>query len=255
MIERIIDQVRPDYLQIDCKGHPGYSSYPTNVGNRVPGFVGGDPLRLWRQVTAERGVALYMHYSGVWDSKAIQRHPDWAAVGADGKPGPNSTSFFSLYAERLLIPQLRELGTEYGVDGAWVDGECWASYPDFGDPAIRAFRLATGIQDVPRKPGDPHWREFLEFNRNAFRGYLNNYVRQVKSTCPAMQLCSNWAFTDHMPEKVSAPVDWISGDVMPQDAVNSARLSARYMAQQGKPWDLMAWSGTIAGETRNGSRQ
>jgi hypothetical protein len=254
MIEKIIDRARPDYLQIDCKGHPGLSSYPTKVGHRAPGFV-GDPLRVWRQVTAERGVALYMHYSGVWDSEAIRRHPEWAAVGADGKPGPNAASFFSPYAERLLIPQLRELAGDYGVDGAWVDGECWASVPDYGDAALRAFRLATGIQDVPRKPGDPHWREFLEFNRNAFRNYLNDYIRKVKATHPAMQLCSNWAFTDHMPEKVCAPVDWISGDFSPQDAVNSARLSARYLAQQGKPWDLMAWGFTIAGEARNGSRR
>src|SRR5208282_1217206 len=62
MIEDVINQVHPDYLQIDCKGHPGLSSYPTKVGNAAPGFV-GDALRLWREVTAERGVALYMHYS------------------------------------------------------------------------------------------------------------------------------------------------------------------------------------------------
>ena len=74
MIEGILDQVRPDYLQIDCKGHAGFSSYPTKVGNPAPGFV-GDPLRLWREVTAERGVSLYMHYSGVWDSEAVRQHP------------------------------------------------------------------------------------------------------------------------------------------------------------------------------------
>ena len=32
MIENIIDLVHPDYLQIDCKGHRGLSSYPTRVG-------------------------------------------------------------------------------------------------------------------------------------------------------------------------------------------------------------------------------
>ena len=52
MIENIIHLVGPDYLQIGCKGHRGLSSYPTQVGNQAPGFV-GDPLRLWRQVTAE----------------------------------------------------------------------------------------------------------------------------------------------------------------------------------------------------------
>ena len=58
MVERIIDLVQPDYLQIDCKGHPGLTSYPTKVGHPAPGFV-GDPLRVWRDVTARRGVARY----------------------------------------------------------------------------------------------------------------------------------------------------------------------------------------------------
>ena len=45
-----------------------------------------------------------------------------------------------------------------------------------------------------------------------------------------------------MPEPVSAPVDWISGDFSPEDSVNSAAFSARYISRQGKPWDLMSWS-------------
>ena len=254
MVEKIIAAAHPDYIQIDCKGHPGLSSYPTKVGHQAPGFV-GDPLRVWREVTARRGVALYMHYSGVWDSEAIRRHPDWGVVNADGQTNGNATSFFSAYADRLLIPQLRELAGDYGVDGAWVDGECWASQPDYGAPALRAFREATGIQDVPRKAGEPHWYEFLQFNRDAFRGYLRRYLTEVKRTNPDLQLCSNWAFTDHMPEAVSAPVDWISGDFSPEDSVNSARFSGRYLAHQGKPWDLMAWSFINQGEQRNGSRQ
>jgi hypothetical protein len=253
MIENVIRQVHPDYLQIDCKGHPGLSSYPTRAGHPAPGFV-GDPLRLWRQVTAEHGVALYMHYSGVWDSEAIRRHSDWGAVNADGKTNGNATSFFSAYADKLLIPQLRELAGDYGVDGAWVDGECWASVPDYGEAALKAFRQATGFLEIPRKPGDPHWYEFLQFNREAFRNYLRHYLSEVKKTNPEMQLCSNWAFTDHMPEAVCASVDFISGDYSPEDSVNSARFSARYMARQGKPWDLMAWSFTTR-RGRDGANQ
>ena len=241
MVENIIDLVRPDYLQIDCKGHRGLSSYPTKVGNPAPGFV-GDPLRIWRDVTARRGVALYMHYSGVWDSEAIIKNPTWGAINANGKTNPNATSFFGPYADQLLIPQLRELAGDYGIDGAWVDGECWASVPDFSPAALTAFRERTGIQDVPRKPGDPHWFEFLEFHREAFRNYLRHYATEVKRTHPRFQICSNWAYTDHMAEQVNAPVDFLSGDYSPEDSVNSARLSARYLVRQGKPWDLMAWS-------------
>jgi hypothetical protein len=241
MIENVITQVRPDYIQIDCKGHRGLSSYPTKVGNPAPGFV-GDPLRLWREVTARHGVSLYMHYSGVWDSEAILRHPGWGAINADGKSNGNATSFFSPYADQLLIPQLRELAGVYGVDGAWIDGECWASVPDYGAAALKAFREATGFETAPRRPGEPHWFEWLQFHREAFRKYLRHYIAEVKQTHPAFELCSNWAYTDHMAEPVSAPVDFLSGDYSPEDSVNSARLSARYLVRQGRTWDLMAWS-------------
>jgi hypothetical protein len=241
MIENVIAQIRPDYLQIDCKGHRGFSSYPTKVGNPAPGFV-GDPLRLWREVTARQGVALYMHYSGVWDSEAILKNPSWGAINADGKTNGNATSFWSPYADRLLIPQLRELAGVYGVDGAWVDGECWAAVPDYSPSALRAFTEATGFPAAPRKPGEPHWFEFLQFHREAFRKYLRHYIAEVKKTHPGFELCSNWAYTDHMAEPVSAPVAFLSGDYSPEDSVNSARLSGRYLARQGRTWDLMAWS-------------
>ncbi len=241
MVATILERVRPDYIQIDCKGHPGYSSYPTKVGNPAPGFV-GDPLRVWREVTAKRGVALYLHYSGVWDSRAIELHPDWAARNADGSLNRNAVSVLGPYVDRLLIPQLRELAGDYRVDGVWVDGECWATVPDYGDAAEAAFRAATGRTKIPREPGEPGWFEWMEFHREGFRKYLRHYLAEVNRTHPDFEIASNWAFSDHMPEPVSAPVAFLSGDFSPQNSVNSARFSARCLANQGQPWDLMAWS-------------
>ena len=254
MIERIIAQAQPDYIQIDCKGHPGISSYPTQAGHPAPRIV-GDPLQVWREVTRRHGVALYMHYSGVWDAEAIGQHPEWAAVNADGTTNRQATSCFGPYADRLLIPQLRELAGDYGVDGAWIDGDCWAAKPDYGPAALKAFRDATGLQKIPRQAAEPQWFEFLQFQREAFRRYLRHYVTEVKRTHPDLQLCSNWAFSDHMPEEVCAAVDWISGDLTPADSVNAARFSSRYLARQGKPWDLMSWSGVKGGQRPGGSNQ
>ena len=151
MVELVIDKVRPDYIQIDCKGHRGYSSYPTKVGNPAPGFV-GDPLRIWRDATRRRGIALFMHYSGVWDYYAVAAHPEWAAVNANGKPNNRATSVFGPYVDTLMIPQLRELAGEYGVDGVWVDGDCWGTVPDYGVTAVRKFRKLAGAESAPRKP-------------------------------------------------------------------------------------------------------
>ncbi len=252
MVARIIELTRPDYLQVDCKGHPGYSSYPTRAGNPAPGFV-GDPLRVWREETARRGVALYVHYSGVWDERAAALHPEWAAVRADGSRDPKKMSVFGPYADRLLIPQLKELARDYGVDGAWVDGECWATVPDHGGRAARLFCEETGAAAAPKKPGDPLWFEWMQFQREAYRNYLRHYLAAVRAEFPDFQICSNWAYTHHMPEPVSAAVDFLSGDLSAKNALNSARFAARYLARQGVPWDLMAWS--FAGYEKSGGFQ
>lgn len=241
MVNLVIDKVKPDYIQIDCKGHRGYSSYPTKVGNPAPGFV-GDPLKIWRKVTQERGIALFMHYSGVWDYHAVAIHPEWAAINADGKPNSKATSVFGPYVDVLMIPQLRELAGDYGVDGVWVDGDCWGTTPDYGEKAVREFCKQTGAESAPRKAGEPYWNEWMDFNREGFRRYVRHYVDELKSSHPDFQVISNWAFSDHMPEPVSADVAGLSGDFSPDDSVNSARFSGRSLEDQGIPWDLMSWS-------------
>ncbi len=183
MVELVIDKVQPDYIQIDCKGHPGYSSHSTKVGNPAPGFV-GDPLRVWRDVTRERGIPLFMHYSGVRDHHAVAAHPEWAAVNADGKPNSKATSVFGPYVDTLMISQLRELASEYGVDGVWVDGDCWAATLDYGPAVVRDFCRQTGAESAPKGVGKPYGNEWMDFHRDAFRRYVRHYVDELKSSHP-----------------------------------------------------------------------
>ncbi|MEI6276005.1 MAG: alpha-amylase family protein [Prolixibacteraceae bacterium] len=240
MVNNLIDKVKPDFIQVDCKGHPGYSSYPTKVGNPVPGFV-KDQLKIWREVTASRGVSLYLHYSGVWDSRSVELHPQWAAIGADGIPSKNNTSVFGSYSDSLLIPQLKELSSVYGVDGVWVDGDCWAHQLDYSPKTLELFTRKTGINEIPKKPGDKNWKEFQQFSRDGFKAYVTKYTNALHAFNPKFQVASNWAFSTLMPEKVSIPVDFISGDFSALNSMNSARSEARFIRNQGKPWDLMAW--------------
>jgi len=239
-LKEFLRRVRPDYVQCDCKGHPGITSYPTRVGTTARGLT-GDPLRVWRRVTADAGVALYVHYSGVMDRAAIAAHPGWARVDENGKRDELNTSVFGPYADRLMIPQLQEVWKEYGVEGFWIDGDCWATARDYGKKALAAFRKSTGIDTVPRSPQEPHYAEFTEFCREGFRQYLRHYVDQIHARCPGAEIASNWAFSSFMPEPVCADVDFLSGDIIPGDSVRSARLEARALMHQGKPWDLMAW--------------
>lgn len=240
MVDSLLTMVKPDFIQVDSKGHAGVSSYPTKVGY-WPGTLVKDPLRLFRDVTRRHGVALYVHHSGVWDDQAVKHHPNWARMTQEGKIDEHKTSLFGPYADSLLIPQLKEI-SDYGVDGVWIDGDCWGVEPDYSPIALAAFRAETGIQEIPHKKTDLHYDDFLEFNRRAFKRYVTHYTDALHQYNPKFQVASNWAFTSFQPEPVSVPVDFISGDTDPLDGANRSAFQARCIAPQGKPWDLMSWS-------------
>jgi len=243
MIEDFLARVKPDFVQYDCKGHAGYLGYKSNVGTSSPGIV-KDSLEIWRRVTARRGVALFIHFSGVWDTVAVEEHPAWARVGPDGKPDPDKTSTFGPYVDELMIPELKEASSRYNLDGVWVDGECWAVAPDYSEAAAAAFREATGIAALPKSKNDPGWLEFLELNRAQFRRYVRHYLDVLHQARPGFQIASNWLYSTLVPERPELPVDYISGDYLGSGPISTARLEARYMAQTRRPWDLMAWGFT-----------
>jgi hypothetical protein len=239
-IAALLDRVRPDFVQYDCKGHAGYTGYPTKVGWSSPGIV-KDSLSVWRRMTRERGVGLYIHYSGVWDAAAIEHHPEWARLGPNGERDPNYTSVFGPYVDQLLIPQLREVATNYDLDGVWADGECWGAQLDWSPAAMAAWKQETDYTDVPKKRGDPHWLEWKNFHRRQFEKYLRHWVDSLHKTHPKLNLTSNWMYTTFAPKPIEAKLDYLSGDYSPTLSVDRARVEARYLANTGVPWDLMAW--------------
>ena len=241
MIDSFLRIVKPDFLQVDCKGHPGISSYPTKVGNPAPA-IEKDIMKIWRDITNKHHVPLYVHYSGIWDNRAIQLHPQWARYNADGNADQNATSLFSGYADSLLIPQLKELASTYHLNGVWVDGDCWVLAPDYSQKAKEQFTLATGIKEIPIKKDDPHFFEWMEFHRKAFRNYITRYANAVHHVAPGFKVTSNWSFSSMMPEPVDVPVDYLSGDVAGTNSLYSSAFESRCLALQGKPWDLMSWS-------------
>ena len=255
VLERILREVKPDFVQCDTKGHPGYSSYPTKVGVPAPN-IAKDTLRAWRNITEKYQVALYAHYSGILEERAAKDHPEWTAKEADGKP-TKAMSTFGEYADRLLIPQLKELALEYRLDGAWVDGECWALPFDWSENAKNAYRKATGKEPpaenkviVNVEAGghganasgevDEAYADYAAFLRQDFFRYVKHYVDEVKKVAPAFEITSNWMNSPQMPDDVCV-TDYISGDYAPDNSVNSARFAGRVISEARRTWDLMAW--------------
>src|SRR5690606_32844275 len=194
MIDSLLSKAKPDFIQVDSKGQPGVSSYPTSLGNRPDSFT-KDILKIWREVTNKHGVPLYVHYSGLWDDRALELNPSWGRLNADGEYDKNVVSIAGPYLQELMIPQLIELATTYGLDGAWIDGDNWRLGPDYSSEITDAFIKETDITSIPRKTTDPHYFDWAEFNRKLFRNYITDYVNAVHDADPDFKITSNWSFS------------------------------------------------------------
>ncbi|HET7178217.1 MAG TPA: hypothetical protein VFI14_00765 [Chryseosolibacter sp.] len=250
MVDSLLTKARPDFIQVDCKGHPGVSSYPTKVGQQAASYD-KDPLALIRKVTQEHHVALYVHYSGVQDHQYVKLHPEQARFTPKGKSDETNASLWGTYADDLLIPQMKELIGKYHIDGAWIDGECWSVRPDYQPLALKEFTTKTGITQIPHSPKDAHYKDFVEFNRKKFISYLDHYTRVLHAYNPQFQICSNWAYSSMMPEPITVGLDFLSGDFDPKNSLNTAAWQSRCLSGQGMPWDLMAWSFTVDWSGKN----
>lgn len=245
-----LEQIRPDWVQCDCKGHPGYTSWPTQTGSASPGIV-RDALRIYRDVTRDMGIPLVMHYSGVWDARAVELHPDWARVAppveGDHPHNPGATCNLSPYTDELMIPQMLEVIDTYDVDGFWVDGECWATYPCYCARCREEYTRRTGQANPPLQTDDPDWDGWADFHRALFVEHVQRYTDAVRKRKPACTVVSNWMYTVGHPEAMTHTPAYLSGDFTHIWGAESAALEARFMQSRGLDWDLMAWGFTNTG--------
>lgn len=237
LLREVLETVKPDFVQCDTKGHPGISSYPTKVGVAAPN-IAVDILRKWREITAEYNIPLYAHHSGLWDIIATEQNPEWAVVSADGSLR-TETSVFSDYAKERLIPQLIEMAQDYQLNGAWVDGECWAVFEDYSDRAKALYKEKYGVE--PELPTEEGFVRFQNFVRQGFLDYVHNYISAVKKVAPEFEITSNW-LNSSQGVVYDELTDFLSGDFPPTNATEMARYESRFLAAYGREWDLMAWS-------------
>ena len=250
-----LQMIGADFVQTDCKGHPGYTSWFSKVaGASVPPGLTHDALMQWREATRKLGLPLHCHYSGIWDIAAGVKHPEWAVVGPDGEGGgapfgQNAGAATkeimcprSAYRDELLIPQFLELIDRYEVDGFWVDGDLWAVQPCYCPACRGAWTAQMGHVDPPTQEDDPLWPQWWNFTRASFDEHVTKYCDAVHRHKPGVLICSNWLQTFKNPGEPTVPTDWISGDNAHVWGLDGSRCEARFLSTRGKPWDIMLWN-------------
>jgi len=236
-VARYLDAAKPEFLNYDTKGHPGYTSYFTKYGNAAPGLE-ADFLKVVREETQKRGIRLYAHHSGIFDVLASRRHPEWTIQDNEGNPS-NVMDVTGPYADELLIKQLKELCLEYGFDGVWVDGENWAYRENYRYEFLEKFYQQSGYPAIDPDPYSPSHLAFREYCRDKFVKYIRHYIAEIKKDCPDFEISSNCAYGHFMPEKPMEEMDYLTEDGAP--AAGGVSYLARCFTRSGKPWDVQSW--------------
>jgi hypothetical protein len=254
-LEEIFERLQVDFVQTDTKGHPGYTSwFSTSIPESVPQGLTADQLEIWRLASRSLGLSLHCHYSGIYERRAAELHPDWRVKSLSSEiPGDSNGQNAgappeavlcprSPYLDEYMIPQLKELVDRYDVDGFWIDGDLWAAQPCYCPRCTRAFRRRTGIERPPVATTDPDWAAWMNFVRESFEEYVTRYADAVHEHAPGVRVCSNWLQTLRHPGEPNVPTDWISGDNTWVFGYDDARVEAKFLATRGKPWDVMIWN-------------
>ena len=233
-----LDAVKPDFVQFDTKGHPGYASFMSEYGTVAPGLT-VDHLKIIREETKKRGILLFAHYSGHIDKRAITDHPDWTTIRKNGELDEWSVNASdSPYYETIMLPQLKELAGKYGFDGAWIDGDCGVGRMDYSEKTMEEFRAETGYNEIDEDPASPSHVAFTKMQRRKLVKYVQRYVKDIKKEYPDFELASCWANSIVMAENSLDCLDYNSVDLW--DA-SFGSTNARCFSGLGKPWDLMSW--------------
>lgn len=235
---KFLRDVKPDYIEVDAKGHNGISSYPTKVGAHPA--ITGNPLKFYRDITSSLGIALYAHVSGIIDSYISTKHPSWGRLDQSGERDRKNVSIFSPYADSIFIPQLKEL-CAYGLDGIWIDGDIWSVYADYNNNALTGFTRHSGNKTRPQYGANNLYNDFVTFHEKEYLQYVKRYVDKGHSFKKTFQIGVNGAFTSIMPIRSDISVDYLSVDIPKNKDLATIELQSRFLSANGKPWDVMTW--------------
>jgi len=231
-----------DFVQIDTKGGPGYTSYfAKNPVAQVCPVLKADLVKAWRQATRKVGIPLHAHWIAISDEGANKRHPDWRRIDANGQPDEKRLCYRSPFVDEYMIPQLLELVGDWELDGVWIDGEAWAMEPCWCSRCVEAWKAGAETTPPPASAKDPAWSRWMLFHRRGFDDYINHYADALHARFPHCHICDNWSLTLSQPGQPKLHVDFISSDDAASFGADNIRLEARFTSTRGLPWDFMQW--------------
>lgn len=236
----ILKDLRPGFIVIYAKGESGHTSFRSSLHSEHP-RLSAEVLPFFRALTRETGTRFFLYWSGLEDTVAAERYPDWRCLDSDGKPirtfsawGPDLAPYAicpqSAFFDEWVAVQLREAFAASSPDGLWVDGTLVG--PCYCHRCVGRYRRETGFKgDVPE---GADWVRYWSKVQCEFRSHWLGLVRTLN---PAV-LCSFGNVT--VSKEFLENRDWCSGDwYTPSSHRIQQSLGMRRYTTVGIPYE--AW--------------
>ena len=198
-------RIHADAACLSAGGAVAY--YPTKVPlhHRSAWLGDSDPFGYLVRGCRKMGMAVIGRTDphATWDN-VQQAHPDWIAVGSNGKPRRHwsnpelwVTCALGPYNFEFMTKVHREVMELYGLDGIFSNR--WAGHGTcFCEHCVRQFKAFSGM-DLPRTSDrhDPAYRKYTEWRIERLRELWFLWDRTIREVRPAARYIPN-GFPDNV---------------------------------------------------------
>jgi len=193
----------------------GWSYYPTRVGLKHP-HLERDLLGEAVEACREAGIKFIAYYCiEILPPPLAERHPEWLAREADGSPHLNSERYMFCpngpAPGEIFLPQLKEIVTEYPVDGIFLDGYGALHHVCHCENCREAFG------EIPAGPAAPRRAEYLEWQKARLHELFSRAGEAVHSCRSDALLGVNWLGCIRYAEDIHDGIDYLTADYPVKD--------------------------------------
>lgn len=200
--EAFFRESRINTLMLYCKDHWGVTYYDSKIGRRHPG-LDKDWIAELTPILARNGIEFNAYYSIEYDSLAVNTHPEWSALKANGDQlkcaSPIAKWGVGCYEtgyRSYVLEQLEEIVSMHRPDSLFLDifGKSLCYCDHCRTKFHSRYGMALPEDEAGLKAQHQHVSEFLE---DCATEMYRDILRVVKGIDPTLKVTINFAALYH----------------------------------------------------------
>lgn len=239
-----LKRAKVNMAAVFCKDHFGLSFYNTKYGHKHSGLKEdffGEVL----EECHKNDIKVLAYYSLGTDEYVVKQSPDWYQIDEHGQVRNGNGTVWqrpcmnSPYREEIVLTQIKEITTNYDIDGVFIDIPYIEHHMCFCRYCKKKFYEEYGIELAPELLNS-NKEMVVEFGKNSAVRCLQEIQRTVKQIRPEIPIVVNCAWKMGEPKEVGETSDvglWESQPAAGSFLYNS--IKSRYVRTLDVPVQIM----------------